>query len=178
MTNQGNIFLTGFMGSGKSSMGKKLSQLLRRDFVDLDKYIEKKTGTSIPVIFSKEGEPAFRAIEQTCLLELLRDCQKSVIALGGGTVCFFDNVSHIKQNGLLIYLQLPPKALAERIKKSSTKRPLLQNLKSEDLLQTIENKLENRRQYYEQAHITVSALNLTAQILQHNIIEFQKAHNF
>lgn len=177
MPNQTNIFLSGFMGSGKSSLGKKLAQLLRRDFVDLDHYIEKKMALTIAVIFNQFGEEEFRLIEKQCLEEVIEKNTKAVIALGGGTVCFFDNLHLIKSNGLLIYLQLPPKVLAERIKKSKTVRPLLQKLKSEDLLLTIENKLNSRLHYYEQAQLCINGLNLTPQILQHNIIEYQQKNN-
>ena len=177
MSNQGNIFLTGFMGSGKSSMGKKLALLMRRDYVDLDKFIEKRTASSIQQIFEHQGEEIFRRLEQQCLHELLQKQVKSVIALGGGTVCFFDNLQQIKINGLLIYLQLPPKVLADRIRKSKNKRPLLHHLKSDELQKTIIEKLQGRQSYYGQSHLTVNGLNLTAQILQHNIIEYQKAHS-
>ncbi len=177
MPNQANIFLTGFMGSGKTSLGKKLAQVLRRTFIDLDQYIEKKMALSIPVIFNQFGEDEFRRIEKECLEELIQTNNLAVIALGGGTICFFDNLQEIKKNGLLIYLQLPPKVLAERIKKSKTVRPLLQKLKSDELLLTIENKLNSRLQYYEQAQLCVNGLNLTPQILQHNIIEYQQKNN-
>lgn len=173
-----NIFLSGFMGSGKTTLGKKLAQLLRINFVDLDKYIEQKCNKSISQLFIQEGEEAFRIIEQQCLIEVLNNHQRSVISLGGGTVCFFDNLDKVKQSGLLIYLQLPAKVLAERIKKSKTIRPLLQNLKADELITTIDTKLKNRQSFYEQAHIITNGLNLTAQLLQHNIIEYKKKNNF
>ncbi len=174
MLAHGNIFLTGFMGSGKSTLGKKLALVFRKEFVDLDRFIEKESGQSISEIFNTLGEDEFRKLEKRCLHKVLETHTKSVISLGGGSICFFDNLETVKQNGLLIYLQLPPKVLAERLKKSKTVRPLVQNLKSEDLLQSIEDKLAARLKFYEQAHLIVNGLNLTAQLLQHNIIEFQK----
>ena len=177
MLAQENIFLSGFMGSGKSTLGKKLAQVFRKEFIDLDQYIENKSGKLIPDIFSELGEDEFRKLEKNCLHEIIKTHSKAVISLGGGTICFFDNLETIKQNGLLVYIQLPPKVLAERIKKSKNQRPLLQELKPEDLLKTIEDKLSARLKFYEQAHLTVNGLNLTAQLLQHNIIEFQQKNN-
>jgi shikimate kinase len=174
MISQCNIILTGYMGSGKSTMGKKLAQLLRRDFVDLDKYIEQQSKLSVTAIFNQQGEEAFRVLESACLREVLSNYSHAVIALGGGTVCFSENLALVKQHGLLVYLQLPPKVLAERIGKSKTKRPLLQRLNAEDMLTAIEKNLALRNKYYTQAHLTVNGINLTAQLLQHNIIEFQK----
>jgi len=172
-----NIFLAGFMGSGKSTLGKKLAQVFRKEFIDLDQYIEIKSGKSIPEIFNQLGEDEFRKLEKHCLHEVIKTHSKAVISLGGGTICFFDNLETVKQNGLLIYLQLPPKVLAERLKKSKSRRPLLQDLKPEDLLKTIEDKLNARLKFYEQAHLIVNGLNLTAQLLQHNIIEFHQKNN-
>ena len=171
------IFITGFMGSGKSTLGKKLAQVLRRDFIDLDLYIEIKYQNKISKIFDQLGEAEFRKMEEECLIEIIQKKEVMVIALGGGTICFKDNLTKVKQNGLLVYLNLPAKVLAERIKKSRTIRPLLQNLKNDNLLETIEQKLHQRNEFYEQAHLKVNGLNLTAQLLQPQIIEFQTKNN-
>ena len=164
------IFLTGFMGSGKSNAGKKLAKFLHLNFIDLD-YIEQKEKLSVQSLFENFGEPVFRKMEQACLNELLDLKTSDVIALGGGTICYKDNLQKIKNNGLLIYIDLPPIVLAQRLEKSRVKRPLLKNLKGEELVKFITDKLEERIPYYIQSHITVSGINLTPQLLQLKISE-------
>lgn len=167
----GNIFLTGFMGSGKTTAGKKLAKLLKINFIDLDNYIEQKEKLSVQSLFENFGEPAFRKMEQVSLNELLKLKSKAVIALGGGTICYNDNLQKIKKIGLLIYIDLPPIALAQRLEKSKVKRPLLKNLKGEELVKFVTDKLEERKSYYVQSHITISGISLTPQLLQQKISE-------
>ena len=102
-----NIFLTGFMGSGKSTAGKKLAKLLRLKFIDLDYYIEQREKLTVQSLFENFGEQAFRKIEQSCLIEILKSEKQAVIALGGGTICFENNLNKIKENGLLVFIELP-----------------------------------------------------------------------
>ncbi len=158
------------MGSGKSTAGQKLAAMLKVNFIDLDAYIEKKEKADIPTIFEQKGEAGFRTIESDCLDEILRLNKASVISLGGGTVCFHSNLEKIKEKGLLIYIQLTPVVLAERIRKSKTTRPLLKNLSEEELLKNIEEILSERGKYYTQAQITVNGLNLSPQLLNQKII--------
>lgn len=171
------IFLTGFMGSGKSTIGRKLAQVARREFIDLDEHIETKFNSKISKIFQEQGEERFRVIEAKCLDEVLKMEGSQIVSLGGGTICFFDNLNKIKSQGILIYLDLPPKAIFERIQNSKKQRPLLKNLKQDELLAAIEKRLDERISFYRQADIIVNGLNLTAQLLQHSIIEFQKKNN-
>jgi len=170
----GNIFLTGFMGSGKSTAGKKLAKLLRRNFIDLDYYIEQKEKLTVQSLFENFGEAAFRKMEQTCLNEILKNESNSVVALGGGTVCFENNLEKIKNNGLLIFIDLPAIALAQRLQLSKVKRPLIKNLKGDDLIVFVTNKLNDRKLFYDQAHISISGISLTPQLLQQKISEYKK----
>ncbi|MBA2613178.1 MAG: shikimate kinase [Bacteroidetes bacterium] len=162
------------MGSGKTTIGKKLAKSLRCDFVDLDDYIEKKERLTIQTLFENFGEATFRKIEQTCLNELLSLDSVGVVSLGGGTICYENNLEKIKKSGTLIYLELPAVTLMQRLEKSMNKRPLLKNLKGEELLTFINNKLSERQNFYNKAHITISGLNLTAQMLQQKIIDQKK----
>src|SRR6478609_8138637 len=164
-----HIFLTGFMGSGKSTAGKALAVLLKTRCIDLDDYLEKKEGRSIPEIFESEGEEKFRELEKKYLSELLKLKDPHIISLGGGTVCFFDNLEKIKVKGILIYIDLPIEVLAQRIKESKFTRPLLKELSTEDLIKNIQEILAERKKDYEKAHITVNGLILTPQLLKQKI---------
>ena len=161
MTGQKHIFLCGFMGSGKSTYGKKLAGLIKRPFIDLDNYIQTKENKTIQFIFDNEGEDVFRTLETKYLKELIDNNVPHVISLGGGTVCFNNNIKFIKEAGVLVYIEMPVSVLAERLKKSRQKRPLLEGVKSDDLESYITQKLNERNKYYHQAHLTVNGLNLS-----------------
>ena len=146
-----NIFLIGFMGSGKSSLGKKLSTRLDRDFVDLDSLIEEREGKSISSIFSEKGEAYFRKVESEILHSLNVDKQ-SVVSLGGGACCSDENWNFLENNGLIIYLKEKPEVLLGRLRVNKSKRPLIANLDDNDLTNFIQEKLDERSIYYEKAH--------------------------
>jgi len=158
------------MGSGKTTLGKKLASLMKLPFIDLDHYIETKEQNTISGLFEKKGEAAFRKIESVCLEEILQQKNRTVISLGGGTICFHSNLEKVKKSGTLIYVDLPPKVLVERIKNGKTKRPLFKNVAEQNMLEFVEQKLEERKSFYNQAHIIVNGLNLTPQHLYQTII--------
>src|SRR5690349_8405249 len=106
------IFLIGFMGCGKSTMGKKLAVKLGYDFIDLDHQIEKNLGTTITAYFAENGEEAFRKLESETLKNFDYP-SNSIIATGGGAPCFFDNMDWMNANGLSIYIEMPAAALAK-----------------------------------------------------------------
>ena len=121
----GNIILSGFMGCGKSSIGRRLAALLRMEFVDMDRYIETKTGMTVAEIFAQYGEAHFRALETEAVKALAGE-QHYVIATGGGTLMRAENVELFhKGGGAVYYLDVPLRALQERLK-NDTRRPLLQ----------------------------------------------------
>ena len=167
-----HIFLTGFMGCGKTSNGSKLAKLLKVNFTDLDYYIEQQQKITISSLFENFGETAFRRIEQACLKELIDTKKKSVIALGGGTICFENNLEIIKNAGLLVYIELPAITLQQRLENSKIKRPLLKNLSGQELLNYIAIKLAQREPFYNASHLKISGLNLTSQVLQQKISEY------
>jgi shikimate kinase len=147
------IFIIGFMGSGKSYTGIRLAQQLEFPFVDLDAYIEDQNDKSIDQIFEESGEASFRQIEKTAL-ESLHAYEKVVVACGGGTPCFFDNIDWMKKQGTTIFLDLPPHILEQRLQKGMDHRPLIKNMdKAGDLRAYIESTLEARRPFYQQADI-------------------------
>jgi shikimate kinase len=153
------IFLIGFMGSGKSVSGKKLAASLGLSFADLDTLIESNYKMSIPGIFSQFDETVFRKLETKVLKEFIEG-DNFVLSCGGGTPCFNNNMDLIKKSGISIYIKLSPKALAERLIKSKTKRPLIQNISPEQLVSKIEEMLCQREKYYSQSSITIEGLNL------------------
>ncbi|WP_299582791.1 shikimate kinase [uncultured Sunxiuqinia sp.] len=144
------VFLIGYMGCGKSTLGRKLSEQLNIPFVDLDKYIEEKYFKSIPQIFAEEGETAFRKKEQKALMEVA-DFDRVIVATGGGAPCFFDNMELMNQAGLCVFLDVPTAALADRLSQSKTERPLIKGKSNEELLAFIENAMAVRRPFYEKA---------------------------
>ena len=148
------IILIGFMGVGKTSLGKKLAKKLNWQFLDTDKWIEKKTGLAITAIFEQKGEVYFRELERNCIDES-RVLQNTVISVGGGLPCFGDAMSVLNSFGTTIYLKLEPQEIARRLSESKIERPLLVGMHGEDLARYIENKLNEREQFYEQAQHTV-----------------------
>ncbi|GAB4324507.1 MAG: shikimate kinase [Bacteroidales bacterium] len=147
------VFLTGFMGSGKSSLGKRVARLLNLKFIDLDKLIEERCRTSIPLLFDRYGEEVFRMMEQRYLHEIVSD--HCLIAVGGGTPCFFDNMEFMKRNGLVVWLNPPKDELVKRLSETKKNRPLLQGKDVDAIRKAVEEKLNERIQYYSQAHLVI-----------------------
>jgi shikimate kinase len=150
------IFLVGYMGSGKSAMGRLLAREKGLNFIDLDTYIEGKYHRTIAQIFAQEGEESFRKKEHDCLLEVAA-FENVVIATGGGAPCFFDHMEMMNTAGETIYLKLSPQHLAERL--SATKagvRPLIKDKKGDELLQFINNMLLKREPFYLKAKHIIS----------------------
>lgn len=145
------IFLVGFMGSGKSYWGSRLAKKIEYDFVDLDTLIEQKTGLSIPEIFALHGEDGFRLQEQDCLHSLAERLQPAVIATGGGTPCFFDNMDWMNKHGFTLWLDTPVDTLVERLWPERHKRPLLAQIPESDFTAFITERLDLRRVWYENA---------------------------
>jgi shikimate kinase len=153
------IFLTGFMGSGKTAHGKPLAELLNVDFFDLDYYIEKKYNRSATKIFAEEGEQKFREYEKYALQEIISDNQNFVLATGGGTPCFNNNIEFINANGTSIYLKCTVAELYENILQSNPERPLLQGKLGNELYERIKQLLSIREPVYEQAKIILTSEN-------------------
>ena len=149
------IFLIGFMGSGKSTLGKNLAETLNYDFIDSDLWIEKEQGISIDSIFSSKGEAFFRELELK-FIENLNPFNPTIIATGGGLPCFNGNIEKLKEIGMVIYLKVSPEIIVERIK-FDDKRPLLNKQDDHEKIDFIQNKLKERNVFYLQAHFTIDA---------------------
>lgn len=156
MSQRGNIILTGFMGTGKSEVGKLLAQRLQREFFDTDVVIEHATGQAIARIFSERGEPFFRALEQQTIRQVCQK-QKVVIATGGGAIVNMDNAICLKESGTVICLTASPEAIVQRVQ-GNNDRPLLQG---EDPLTKICSLLTARAEAYARADITIDTSVLT-----------------
>ncbi|MDB4161140.1 shikimate kinase [Bacteroidia bacterium] len=120
-----HIFITGYMGVGKTTVGQKLSELLQVPFIDLDAFIEQNTSSSIPQLFKTKGEQQFRKLERDALLTLCNKKENHLIALGGGTMCHLNNHLDILQNGIAVYLYKPWSEIARNLNQLQN-RPLIQ----------------------------------------------------
>ena len=146
------IFLLGYMGSGKTVIGQKLAEALHCRFLDMDEMIEISTCFSISDYFEKIGESAFRKKERDILLNHLLD-KDTVIATGGGTPCFEDNMELMNRHGITVFLDTPIETIMERLKGKIDHRPLLNKVPHEQLPEFIREHLSVRRVYYERANI-------------------------
>lgn len=165
------VFLIGFMGSGKTTYGRKLAAHLKIAFVDLDEVFEKQNEMTIANYFAVFGEEKFREKES----ELLKNTvypTNAIVSTGGGLPCFFDNLDWMKQHGTVVYLQVPPKVIAARLSNAKTERPLLQHKTGGELLQYINQKLTEREPFYLQAQIIASGVGITPQKLVGLIKQF------
>jgi shikimate kinase len=153
------IFITGYMGSGKSTAGKKLAADLGYEFIDLDHFIEAQYKMSIPEIFASKGESEFRSIEHNSLKKVLEKTN-TVISCGGGTPCYFNNMELMNNNGITIYLKMSVDALVHRLIHAKEKRPLIMGKTETELHAFITRQLEKREDFYDQAQFTVKGKNL------------------
>ncbi|MEL6925726.1 MAG: shikimate kinase, partial [Bacteroidota bacterium] len=146
------IFLVGFMGCGKSYVGKHLAPLMDFAFLDMDQFIEQREQATISEIFERGGEEHFRQIERQAL-EATADMDRFIIGTGGGAPCFYDNMEWMNQHGMTVYLKTPVEVLFERLARKRSHRPLVAQLSDDELRQFISRKLEERAPFYEQAQL-------------------------
>ncbi|MBR4757471.1 MAG: shikimate kinase [Bacteroidaceae bacterium] len=144
------IILIGYMGAGKTTIGRQLAMALGLQFYDLDWYIEMRYHKKVSEIFAEEGEEHFRDLEQRMLHEVA-EFEDVVISCGGGTPCFFDNMEYMNQQAETIYLKIEPEVLAMHLKMGRTVRPLILGKSEDELLQYIKDSLVVREPYYMKA---------------------------
>jgi shikimate kinase len=156
------IYLIGMPGSGKSTVGKELAKLLQAEFTDLDEYISRKEKLSIPQIFKTKGEAYFRRTESASLQELADRNKTIVVATGGGTPCYNNNMPIMLKNGKTVYLEASPATLAQRIENDTTIRPLFSRLKGKKLLEKVTSMLEHRGKFYTTSPLRINTENKTA----------------
>jgi shikimate kinase len=150
------IFLIGYMGCGKTTLGKRLAAALGFAFIDLDGFIEEKYHKSVADIFAEMGQDKFREMEKNALSEVA-EFEKTVIATGGGAPCFFDNIDTMNGAGLSVYIKLSPEQLATRLENSRAgKRPLIAGKSGEELRSFITDGLLQREKFYLQARLIVA----------------------
>jgi shikimate kinase len=163
------VYITGFMGCGKTTAGKKLASAINFSFIDLDHEIERKEQRPIREIFSLSGEDYFRKVESETLhdLDIITD---TIISTGGGTPCYGDNLLFMKETGVVVYLKMTPQQLKNRLGNMAGKRPLLKDLKEIELIDYITEKLKEREPFYEQATLVVDGMNPDIKLLSDRIL--------
>ncbi len=144
------IILVGYMGSGKTTVGKALSKETGMMFYDLDWYIESRMRKSVSQIFAEKGEEGFRKIEYNMLHEVA-EFEDVIISCGGGTPCFFDNMDYLNQQGDVVYLKATPETLYKHLLMAKVERPLLKDKSPEELIAYITEHLKGRAPFYEKA---------------------------
>jgi len=149
------IFLIGFMGAGKTHWGKQVANRMGLPFHDLDELVVAHEGKSIADIFSEQGEEYFRMTEKAMLEELVEKEDSMIISCGGGTPCFFNNIDFMKKHGIVVWLNTHVEVILQRLLKERMHRPLLKDIRDEDLRNHIIRKLNERRMYYEQADVII-----------------------
>ena len=164
------IFLIGFMGSGKSTLGARLARKIGYEFLDMDHIIEETAGMTVPGIFSEHGEAVFRKWERDILFEL---CQREgvVISTGGGAPCHGDMMSIMNDHGTTVYIKLSPSALKDRLIHSKTERPLIKGKSESQLLEFITELLHQREAFYNQAITTVEGINLDVDEMVNRLVD-------
>jgi shikimate kinase len=149
------VFLIGFMGAGKSHWGKIWAEKSGMTFFDLDEIIVAKEQMTIDEIFDKKGEDYFRQIESASLQSTL-DYDNCIVACGGGTPCFFDNMKWMNENGLTVFIKAKPHTLLQNMTHEMKKRPLFNKINQAEILTFIEQKLKERNEFYTVSKITLS----------------------
>jgi shikimate kinase len=162
------IFLIGFMGSGKTTLGKQLAESLGYQFIDQDYLIEEEENMTINEIFNTKGESKFREIERYILTKLTKS-DNIVVATGGGAPCFFDNAETMKTKGFSIYLRVSPQALFERLRNAQATRPLIKNKTDHELQNFIKMKLQEREPFYLNSSISIQSDTISCQDLLNEI---------
>lgn len=160
------IYLVGLAGSGKTTLGKKLSDHLKYTFIDLDQEIERKEGKSIPEIFNTQGEGNFRIMERELLHEIAGEQDGFVMATGGGTPCYHFNMDTMNDHGITIYLDVSPGDLAIRVMDAGIEnRPMFRSYDHQDLIQEIRDMKEVRDEFYDQAQIKIKDNQITMEMI-------------
>lgn len=149
-----NLFLVGYMGSGKSSLGKQFAADLGYEFIDLDFYIQQRFRHTVTEIFHEYGEERFREMEREMLREV-GEMEGKVIACGGGTPCFFDNMEYMNSRGTTLFLDATEEYLFHYLKRGKSRRPLIASMTDEELRSYLSRHLAERRPWYSQARYRV-----------------------
>ena len=158
------IFLIGFMGSGKTIIGRHLAEQTGFDFVDTDRFIEMEQGITVSEIFARHGEAVFRKLEHDLLLKM-QNIEFAVVSTGGGMPCYGNNMDIMRSGGTVTYLKASPQELTRRLLCSYQERPLIKGKTEDELYQYVVEKLNEREPFYNRAHITVQTENFSMEEL-------------
>ena len=150
------IFLIGYMAAGKTTLGRRAAELLQVEFIDLDAYIEARYRKRVADLFAERGEAGFRDIERRMLHEVA-EFDNVLVATGGGTPCFYDNMDYMRSRGVTVYLSASVPTLCRRLLRARVKRPLVMGKSAEELGDYIAQMLKQRETYYLQADHTFNA---------------------
>ena len=150
------IFLTGYMGAGKTTLGKAFARKLNLPFVDLDWYMEERFHKTVGELFVERGEAGFRELEKNMLHEV-GAFEDVVISTGGGAPCFFDNMDFMNRNGKTVFLNVHPDVLFRRLRVAKQQRPIVQGKQDDELKEFIIRALEKRTPFYSQAQYVFNA---------------------
>lgn len=148
------VFLIGYMGCGKSTIGRYIAKDMGWRFIDMDAYVESQIGCTISQFFADKGEDEFRKAEAQALKNLAT-VHNVVIATGGGAPCHFDNIDVMRAAGLTIYIKVEPEVLAARLKDAKNQRPLIAGKSDDELLSFISAQLQKREPFYSKAEMSV-----------------------
>lgn len=163
------IFIVGYMGVGKTTVGKGLSKELGLEFIDLDQYIQNHYRKTVQDLFREKGEEGFRKIERTALQEVAL-FENVLVSTGGGAPCFFDSMDLMRKAGIVVYIRAEPEELTARLLASKNVRPLIAGKSKEELIPFITKHLAERERYYNQADITVQTDRLITRQHVHIVI--------
>lgn len=165
------IYLVGMPGSGKTTLGKLLANRIAYQFTDLDELITGQEQMSIADIFAQKGEDYFREKEKQALHSTFKT-SRTIIATGGGTPCFYDNMEQINKHGLAVFINVPLSLIAGRIERQQQERPLLVTENAEDMLERLKTLYQKRFPYYDQAEVAVSGMDLNADYIYNKIHKY------
>jgi shikimate kinase len=149
-----HVILVGFMGAGKSTVGKLLAETIGVPFIDSDEWIADKEQATVSEVFATKGEAYFRQLEKAFLDQLAHE-QPAVIAVGGGLPCFGDNMLKLKELGIVVYINTSLQTLTQRLKNDRQNRPLLAAVKDKELFRFAEDLISIRKVFYKMAHVIV-----------------------
>ena len=155
------IALIGFMGVGKTTLGKKLATILNAKLIDVDQYIEEMQSCKISEIFENNGEEFFRSLETFAIKEILNDNGNVIIATGGGLPCYSNNMETLNKLSITVHLKLPIEMIVSRLE-GDLSRPLFKGKNKEELTENLTRLYESRKETYEQAHVAFETMNVSS----------------
>lgn len=165
------VFIVGFMGAGKTGTGKRLANALNLQFIDLDFEIEKRIKKSISELVLQEGIEEFRTVEHDVLISL--DYTDKLVATGGGTPCFYDNIEYMNALGTTVFFDVSEEVLFSRLRGQEHRdRPLIANLSGEELRDFIKKSLKQRRPFYEQSKLVFDPVKMSVAAMAKDILDF------